>query len=136
MAPFASRRFYMATVLHRTTKELRRSVNTPDFPVGQWIINPNLSAVGSFPSKYWIITGDVVTLMNPPARNAVDAQEAADVLAEDRAANKLRIDNERVLKAFALTVLDEINILRGQHGLAARTQTQLINAIKTRVEVI
>ena len=126
----------MADVLHRTTKEFKRSASTSSFPVADWIINPDLSAVGTFPSKYWIITGDTVTLMNAAARNAVDAQEATDAVAEDRAENKLRIDDERVLKAFALIVLDEINVLRGQHGLAARTPVQLVNAIKGKVDTI
>ena len=39
----------------------------------------------------------------------------------------------RVLKAFALVVLDEINLLRAQHGLAARTAEQLRSAIKARL---
>lgn len=126
----------MATVLHRTTKVLKRSVNTPEFPVVDWIRNPDLSAVAGFSSEYWIITGDIVTLMNPGQRNAVDTQEAADTLAQDKTENKARIDDERVLKAFALVVKDEINILRAQHGLANRTSAQLINAIKAKVDTL
>lgn len=126
----------MATVLHRTTKELKLSVNTPDFPIGLWVINPDLSAVIGFPSKYWTITGDGVSLMAQTARDAVDTQEAMDTIALDRSQQKLRIDDERVLKAFALVVLGEINTLRAQHGLADRTAVQLVNAIKQRVDTI
>lgn len=69
----------MASVLNRITKEFRPRANTPDFPTAQWIINPDLSAVAGFLPKYWIITGDVVTLMTPAER---DAQDDADLLAE------------------------------------------------------
>jgi hypothetical protein len=65
----------MSDVVHRTTKQYLKSANTPDYPVETWIINPDLSAVEGFPSKYWIITGDVVTLMSQAERDAVDAAE-------------------------------------------------------------
>ncbi len=66
----------MANVLNRTTKEFRTSVNTPDFPVGQWIINPDLSAVVGQPTKYWKITGDVVTLQTVGEQALTDDAEA------------------------------------------------------------
>ena len=65
----------MANVLNRTSKQYRASVNTPDFPVQDWIINPDISAVVGFDRKYWIITGDSVTLMDQTARDALDAAE-------------------------------------------------------------
>ena len=68
----------MANVLNRTTKEFRPSANTPDFPVQDWIINPDLSAVVGFATRYWKITGDAVTLMTAPER---EAQDDADVTA-------------------------------------------------------
>lgn len=68
----------MAAVLNRTTKQFIRFANTPDYPAAEWIINPDLSAVTGFASKYWTITGDVVTLMTQAERDAVDAQEAAE----------------------------------------------------------
>ena len=71
-------------VLNRTTKAYRTSVNTPDFPVADWIHQPDMSAVVGFQSKYWIITGDVVTLMDQSARDAVDAAEAAQRILDER----------------------------------------------------
>lgn len=65
----------MANVLNRITKEFRGSVNTPDFPASQWIINPDLSAVIAFPTKYWTITGDVVTLQSQAQRDVTDDVE-------------------------------------------------------------
>ena len=40
---------------------------------------------------------------------------------------------KRVMKAFALVILDEINILRDQHGLALRTEAQLRTAVKGKL---
>jgi hypothetical protein len=36
-------------------------------------------------------------------------------------------------RAFALVVLDEINTLRAQHSLAARTVTQLKTALRNKL---
>lgn len=97
----------MASVLNRLTKQLIVSANTPDFPSQDWIVNPDLSAVSGFASKYWTISGDIVSLMNQAARDAVDAVELSasrDALAEQLQAT------EDTLAAFALVVLDEINM--------------------------
>ena len=120
----------MATVLNRTTKRLIRSVNTPDYPVGEWIINPDMSAVAGFASKYWIITGDAVSLMDQTARDAVDAQELSD--SRDTIANELD-QLEGIMRAFAGVVLDEINTLRTEHSLPDRTLAQLKTAIRGKL---
>lgn len=44
-----------------------------------------------------------------------------------------RVAVKRVLKAFALVVLDEVNILRVEAGLTERTADQIITAIKARL---
>jgi hypothetical protein len=96
----------MATVLNRATKQLILSANTPDYPTAQWIINPDLSAVTGFASKYWTISGDTVSLMNQAQRDAVDAAE----LAASRDNVAAQIDQlESYVRAFALVVLDEFN---------------------------
>ena len=120
----------MATVLNRTTKQLILSANTPGYPVGDWIINPNMSAVVGYESKYWIITGDVISLMDQTARDAVDAQELSD--SRDSIANEL--DHlEGIMRAFAGVVLDEINTLRTEHSLPDRTLAQLKTAIRGKL---
>lgn len=78
----------MANVLHRTTKQYLTSVNTPDYPTVDWIINPDVSAVAGFATKHWTITGDVVTLMTQAERDAVDAAELSGRLASERLAAK------------------------------------------------
>lgn len=39
----------------------------------------------------------------------------------------------RVLKAFALVVLDEVNLLRAQAGMPERTADQIVTAIKAKL---
>lgn len=62
----------MANVLHRTTLEYKTSVNTPNFPVETWIINPDLTSVSGIPNKYWKISGDNVLSMNSSEMASVD----------------------------------------------------------------
>ncbi len=120
----------MANVLNRTTKEFRRSVNTPNFPVADWIINPDISAVHGQPTKYWEITGDTVSLADAPTRAAIDA--AAENAIKDGIADEL--DRTRtIMRAFAEVVLDEINALRGQHALAPRTLAQLKTSVRSKL---
>lgn len=65
----------MSNVLNRSTLEYLTSVNTPDFPPAQFVINPDLSAVQNFPPKYWILTGNTITLQSPAQRQATDDAE-------------------------------------------------------------
>lgn len=75
-------------VLNRTTKELRRSVNEPDYLIEDWIHGPDLSAVTGYDSRYWVISGDSVTLATGDALAAIEAE----VLAEAKAAKMAAID--------------------------------------------
>lgn len=127
----------MATVLHRITKQFKRSVHGPAFPVVDWIHNPDMSAVEGQPVKYWVIAGDSVNLLEPQAaRDAVDAAEAQAAIDRDRASEKARMDTERSLKAFAKIFADEINILRVNAGMAPRTIAQVRAAYKAAVDVV
>ena len=71
----------MANVLHRTTNEYRTSVNTPDFPTAQWIVNPDLSTVIGLPPKYWKIIGDAVTAQSAAEQLISDDNEFLQILA-------------------------------------------------------
>lgn len=63
----------MATVLHRSSLEVRRSVNTAEFDLATWIINPDLSVVSRHPKRYWKIEpDDTVVLMSATEKNAAD----------------------------------------------------------------
>lgn len=133
----------MANVLHRTTKLYRTSVNTPDFPVSDWIHDPDLSAVIGFDSKYWVITGDAVSLMSQAERDAVDAAEAAAILASARAEAKSYYDNTidylgKAIKAVALVAQDEMNLHADKINaiLTAIDNGSNIGAVKTNIAAI
>ncbi len=65
----------MADVLNRTTLQFIKSVNTPDFPVGQYVINPNFTPVTGIPDKYWNLTGDILSEKSPAEKAVVDQAE-------------------------------------------------------------
>lgn len=109
----------MVDVVNRTTKEHRRSVNDPDYPTASWIHAPDLSAVAGFEPKYWNISGDVVSLMSPAERAAVDAAELA--AARDGIAGNIEAV-QSYERAFAEVLLDEMN-------LHASRVTAILNAI-------
>lgn len=62
----------MATVINRTTYEVLYSVNTPDYPVESWLINPDLSGVSGAPEKYWKVVDDSVVEMTQEEKDAVN----------------------------------------------------------------
>ena len=111
----------MSSVLNRTTKQYINSVNTPDYPTIDWIVNPDMTAVVGFDSRYWIVSGDVVTLMSQAQRDAVDA--ALLTARRDALAAQLQ-QTEDILRAFMLAVLDEFNLHADKH-------TAVLNAIDT-----
>lgn len=128
----------MADVLNRTTLEFKRSVNEPDYPQPEWIWNPDMSGVIGVERKYWVLVGDAPQEMSQAEKDAVDAAEAAARTAElrsdaDAALAQNRDSRSLVIRALAWIVLDEINILRAEHGLAARTKQQMIAAIKNKI---
>jgi len=66
----------------------------------------------------------------------LDAREAelfAAAQARGQVVDLYEVTPKRVLKAFALVVLDEINILRNRAGLAPRTAGQIDDAIKAKL---
>ena len=116
----------MATVLHRTTKQLRKSVNTPDFDVADWIINPDLSTVRNVPVLYWKIRGDVISEMNQTEKDAADAANLTTTKAErkatiDRNTALLVETNENVdgLSATSKTYIDDGRTLKTSIDAAA-----------------
>ena len=74
----------MACVLHRTTLQYLCSVNTPDYSVVNWIINPDMSGVGSDPTT-WVVEVDAVREMTAAEQDAniIDAVKAAKIGAID-----------------------------------------------------
>lgn len=98
----------MGLWVHRVDKKVLRSVAEFDLPepIENYIEEPDLSAVTGEPQKYWIITGDVITLADAPTQTAIDA--AILVVQRDVAVDA--IDKvESFMRSFALVVLDEFN---------------------------
>lgn len=131
----------MANVLNRNTglvapyrKDYRTSVNSPDFPTSEWIINPDLSAVQGFDTIYWDINGDNVTLADFATRQARDAELAAATAAVESESQKERFDNEEVLRAVVKMLIEELNILRALHSLPPRTAAQARTAIRNAID--
>lgn len=76
----------MADVVSKTnpTAGVRLSVNTPNFPTADWLINPLIGGVAArnstVPAKYWKVTGGTtLEEMTAAEKAVVDAQELADV---------------------------------------------------------
>ncbi len=61
------------------------SVNTPDYPVADWIHNPDLSALAGIPKNHWIVVGDTVREMTAAEKdtNILDSVKASKLLAID-----------------------------------------------------
>lgn len=118
--------------IHRTTKQILVSVPLRKLPEaeGNYIQDPDLPR--GVPPKYLTISGDVVTEMTQQQKDAVDAAELE--AARDNVAAQLE-QQEDLLRAFALVVLDEINILRGAAipPLSARTIQQLKTAMRNKL---
>ncbi len=124
----------MATVLHRTTNQLRESVHTPDFPVADWVINPDLINVAGTLPKYWEIIGDVVTLRPEAQRDAIDAAELVERTTDQMLSARNSIDSDRKLLGFMSVMVDEINQLRTALSMAPpRTLAQYKAQTKTRI---
>lgn len=110
----------MASVLNRTTKQYLRSVNTPDYPTAEWIINPDVSALAGVPVKYWKVSGDSVTEMTQAEKDAVDAAEGSARVAAIKAELKARFDQEADnTKALGLLMLELYQLIRSELKPAA-----------------
>ncbi len=127
----------MADVFNRTTGQYLKSVNTPDFDVADWIINPDLSAVTGQPVKYWIIdppASDTIRSATAGEQTTIDQgiADARETAEKDGAKNS--VDVERVVRALVDLLPDEFNILRALHSLPDRTPAQVNAALKANID--
>lgn len=124
----------MSTVVNRMTLTPLFDRDLSRYDVAHFWHDPDLSAVIDVDPIYWKETGGVFSEMTLTEKGVKDAQIAAANADGARRIAKRRIDDERVLRAFAEVVMDEINILRAQHGMADRTLSQLVTAIKGKID--
>lgn len=125
----------MSTVVNRMTLTPLFGVDLSRYDVAHFWHDPDLSAVLSVDPIYWKEIVGVFSEMSTAEKAITDADIVSANLARDRRVAKKSINNERVLRAFAAIVVDEINILRAQHGLPDRTFAQLVTAIKSRIDL-
>jgi len=97
--------------LHRTTKQYSVSISTIDLsePEANYIQDPDVSTVIAFPTKYWLITGDLVSLMDAAAQAVVDAAEVQAALDADRGEAATRANLDISTRALVDVLLFEIN---------------------------
>lgn len=55
------------------------SVNTPDYPEKDFLINPDLSAVAGVPEKYWSLKDDTVVPLSNEDQVLKDVAIAAEI---------------------------------------------------------
>lgn len=77
------------------------------------------------------MAGNLQTILN-----AREPELWAGAQAEGRPVDLYELTVKRVLRAFALVMLDEINILRVQAGLPARTAAQAEAALKAKLKTL
>ena len=124
----------MGTVVHRSTLMPIYNINLSKYDEQYWWFDPNLSAVINTPWIYWQETNGAFSVMSQANKDIVDTEELAKTINHQKKMEKRRIDNEPVLRAFAEVMIDEVNILRSQHSLSARTLSQLVTAIKNKID--
>jgi len=59
----------MSNVLHKITKVYLQSVNTPNYPPSEYLINPILPLCEQ---KFWVIEGDTIREMTQPEKDAYE----------------------------------------------------------------
>lgn len=62
----------MANVLHKVTFTYKRSVNTPEYMDGAWLINPDPTIIATVPKQYWKIVDEELLEMNSGEKVIVD----------------------------------------------------------------
>lgn len=120
----------MGNFLHRVTKRVYRSIppNELPEPLATYIAQPDLAALDSVPSRYWKITGDVVSEMSTAEKSAVDLV----ILNTSRDGAVSEVDErEGTLRQILMVLIDEINVLRQLNALPNKTFGQIRNQLRS-----
>lgn len=124
----------MSDFVNPTTADLRMSVNDMPPP---WVVclRAELEAWAVIPRQYrkWVV--DHIEEMTAGEKSAVDAA----ILAAQRTAAKAQLDKtEDILRAFMLSVLDELNLHAEKHNaiLDAIDAASSLSNLQTRVAAI
>jgi len=112
----------MPLFVHRTTFQVLPSTSPASLsePIGNYVQDPDLSVVSGNPFKYWLLTGDIFSLVNQAARTAIDA--AIEVARKDDLSNQ--VDTDDLLRAVSKTNLALFNQERAARGASQITPAQ------------
>ncbi len=118
----------MPNYLHRTTLQRLRSVASADLPEPEvnYILDPDYSNVLGEPVKYWIISGDTVSLVDQSTRDSINLVE--DSNRKDGLADQ--VDTDDLLRAVAITNLELFNQERVARGASTITAPQYKNNVR------
>jgi hypothetical protein len=117
----------MATVVNRTTAKVIYSVNTPDYPPAEWLINPDLSALSNVPQKYWKVASDSVVEMTAQEKSAVDAALLA--------ARRDQIEAKTTDEAFKAVLAALVKVVNLRLPVGSKiTASELRTAIRAEIE--
>ena len=127
----------MPLYVHRTTFQVLPSTSPASLaePEANYVQDPDLSPVSGFPARYWSLLGDIFSLVDQAARDAIDA--AILVAQRDELANDFDRP-ETYSRAFALVVLDEFNARADKVNeiLAAINAANNLSQVKANIAAI
>jgi hypothetical protein len=110
----------MASFIHRATYEYVTSVHSPDYPIEDWLKNPDLSGVVGVEQKFWKVVGDTVVEMSQAEKDVIIAVEDA---AAQQALESRIIDNMVVPEPG--TASPEVIALLEDHPIWTDSETGL-----------
>jgi hypothetical protein len=126
----------MAIAIHRTTKEVKESVNTPDFDTGTWVVlrrgDAGIAALRTMqaagvPSRYIAIRGgDVLEEMTAGEKTTVEVANAVLAATSDAAAD---LDGIPAVDAGAVAFHTITIRKRGLDGRAITSGSETIRVI-------
>lgn len=97
-----------------------------------WIYDPDMSAVEGQPSKYWIITLDVVTLMTAPQMAAVDAAEESVATLDRR--NGAVVEPDESITFENVRIRGLIELLNKRDNYLANRVIELQNRVQAMLD--
>jgi len=113
-------------------ERIYRSAHTPNWSkIANVLINP---VIPDAEIKYLKRAGNKVVEMTQAEKYIIDQKEAEEEAQRQEEAKDITISFDKLLKAFALVVLDEVNLLRNKLGLKERTVEQLKDTVKNKYE--
>ena len=116
----------MATGFNTETKEIRRSMNTPDYDL-PWRLDLDLSAVRNVPQKYRKYEGGEALEMTAAEKQAVDDAEA-----QARQDSEILELDTGMMRRFIIVLIDEVNRLRTRANMPTITVQDFKDAMRNK----